>query len=111
MSNPLWDAYGRLFLQKALSYGADLYGYWMGTPKSWNQLRNQSILAGALPVVNSYYKVRDTESKYRDYYKNQPYAGFPKYPSLTDYAGVYTAFAGSAINFVSDNVGRLYHSK
>ena len=111
MSNALWDAYARKYIHQAMLYGADVYGYWFGTPKDWNQLRNQSILGGIVPVVNSYYKVRDTEQKYKDYYKNQPYAGFPRYPSLTDYAGAYSSFASSAVNFVSDNVRRLYHSK
>ncbi|AXH74070.1 MAG: hypothetical protein [Macaque stool associated virus 11] len=106
-----------------MSYNADVlkryissrlgayWDYWTEVPTTWGQFKAQSVLGGVFPVAQALYKVRDTENKYNDYYKNQPYAGFPRYPSLTDYAQVYSYASSSVMNFVSDNIGRLYRSK
>ena len=110
MVTPQQKYYAYSIMKNSIVYGTRLYQYWFGTPTSWGQMRAQAIAGGLNPLLSALYSVRDTENKYSDYYKNQPYAGFPKYPSSTDLYHSWSSFANSGLNFVSSNVHKMYRN-
>lgn len=87
-----------------------MYGpldYFTDFPTTWGQYKTQAFIS-QLPIIGSWYRYRDENRYLMDYYRNNPYAGFPRYPSKTGLWSASGGMSGSVVHYVSKSIDRLY---
>lgn len=110
--DPLRDGFrtASTFVQSARK---DLGSYWFNKPTTRTQYQHQAFASGFLPMLGAYYSARDKTKQMDDYMANRGINWSDiKYPSSTlGYYGYssYGSIGSTAVTYVSNNLGRLYH--